>query len=112
LCLKDLNISSNPLGPEGVEHISEAISKSETITTLDLSDCRIDKKTNILLQSALVSNTHLTKLVLSSNTMTPLMEAKTQAEIEANKLLNLLSKNVHAVDANDLSSAVRIIVHY
>jgi hypothetical protein len=41
MCLQNLDISSNPLGVEGMKHVIEGISQSDTITTMDLSNCLI-----------------------------------------------------------------------
>ena len=84
MCLKNLNLSGNPLGPLGMEHIAEAMRQSDTISTLSLSQCLIGKESLLLLQNSFLSNHVLTKLNISSNLVTPLLELKAQVLLAVN----------------------------
>ena len=87
MLLKDLNLSSNPLGQDGIIHITEAMSKSKTITSLNISHCNIEKQGVILLQKSLLKNKMVIKLVINGNLITPLMELKAQVINNSNEKL-------------------------
>lgn len=113
----DLNISGNPLGYHGIVQLIESILRSTTINYLKCAFCDIDAATMKLLQGALAKNAAIIYLDVSNNPVTPIQEALTLAEIEANRHLVTLRKDpISGVDASSLSrvvySAVAKKLHY
>jgi len=103
----DLNISGNPLGYNGIVQLNDAILRSTTINYLKCAFCEIDAMTMKLLQAALAKNAAIIYLDVSNNLVSPLQEALTLAEIEANRHLVTMRRDPAAgVDASAFSRVV------
>lgn len=97
-------MGSNPIGCRGLEILSPALRLNDTITLLDISHCGYRTKSLDILREALEHNSTILKMDTSRNKITPDGQEMIQAEIEASNCLLKLSRDVHSVDANALSS--------
>jgi Leucine Rich repeat len=109
--LVDINISHNPIGPEGLAEICEGIRRTETLKRLDLSHCGIDGSVAPLLNRAVEVNCTIVQLLLDGNPMTDLMAARVHAEVEAQVHIVRLKTDESApetFDAGQLTMAVSL----
>jgi hypothetical protein len=108
LGLKDLNFSFNPIGDLGAQHLSEAISLSDTIIALHLESCEISDLGMAFLLKTLSKNSSILWLEISNNYAKPLITAETSAEAEANRNLQALRKDYMSINTGKLTKPVYI----
>jgi hypothetical protein len=75
--LREIDLSYNPLGAAGLAHIAEAVTRNETVVTLNLSACEIEREAMMAFQKALQDNHTLTTLYISKNPVKPIFEEVT-----------------------------------
>lgn len=107
--IRDLDISSNPLGNVGIGLLNGAFIRSQTLTSLNVSYCQIDNEGIVGLQEALAANPYIVKLDVHDNPITTNNEIKTLAEAAVNRYMVSLAKDPHAVNASKITHVVRFI---
>ena len=70
LGLRYIDVSHNPLGQEGAVAVAESLELSETITSIDLTNCHIDKKAMRFLQKCLEANITIQEISIDLNNAT------------------------------------------
>ena len=108
LGLKDINLSYNPLGDEGVMYMRDAISRSNTLVSLKLKSCNITDSGMKALHAVLAENSSILYLDVTENYAKLVLEAETSAEAEANRKLVDIRKDPMSVDTGKLTKPVYI----
>ena len=107
--IRDLDISSNPLGNIGIGYLNGAIIRSHTLTSLNTSYCQIDDGGIGAFQEALAANPFITQLDAHNNPISMNNEVKVLAEAAVNRYMVSLAKDPQAVDANSITYVVSML---
>ena len=112
LGIREIDISNNFLLDGKAAVLAQSISKTASLTKMNLSQCSLSDKAISSLASGLVDNSSIIDFNIFAN---PEVSRKTgtlfQAEIEANILLSTITDDPLAVDCNQLSNAVYNALH-
>lgn len=108
LGLKDINLSYNPLGDEGVMYMRDAISRSNTLIALRLKACEITDVGMKALHTVLSKNSSILWLDVSENYAKLVLTAETSAEAEANRKLMAIRGDPMSVDTGKLPKPVYV----
>jgi Ran GTPase-activating protein (RanGAP) involved in mRNA processing and transport len=73
---REINLSNNPLGDEGVRELCLAIEKTETLRILHLAFCDLMDNSMLRIQRALVANSSIVSLDVSHNTVSEEVEIR------------------------------------
>jgi Ran GTPase-activating protein (RanGAP) involved in mRNA processing and transport len=104
--LKDLDLSANPLGSHGVLYLDDALRTSTTLNFVKFSYCGFDTDTMKKLEDILKENPNIIYLDVEGNPCSELQYMLTTAQIEANRVLYLVTRDASAVNARELSLVV------
>ncbi len=104
---RELNLSTNPIGDEGIKEISIALRRTQTLRILRISNCGITEVGGQWLQDALAENSTVVVIDAYGNLMSPEQESLVVAEIEANEHVEAIRNDPMSVDAESLYIDVR-----
>jgi hypothetical protein len=90
--IEQVYLSGNPLGYDGILHISEAITASDTLCLLELSNCDLDDKGVIALQTALAANSTVKNINLSRNAAKSNLIAR--AEVSRSRTIPFIGSDI------------------
>lgn len=79
--IEQIYLSGNPMGCDGIVHISDAVTVSDTLRLLELSNCNINDEGMILLQSALSANSSINSINISENPSKPNLVARAEVHL-------------------------------
>jgi hypothetical protein len=102
--IRDLDISSNPLGNRGILQLNNALRSSQTLTALNIAYCTVDTEGMDTFQRALRENPFIVKLDIRGNPCSKLSEIQTVAEAAVNRFLVSISTNPMSVQADKITS--------
>jgi hypothetical protein len=91
------------MGSIGGRYIAEFIRKSETLEWIDINECSLDTVSMQQIHGSLKASTSVIRIDCASNPISRLVDAQTNAEVEANQLLKKLIVDPLSVDVNELS---------
>ena len=106
--IRDLDISSNPIGNRGVTHINKGLISSHTLTSLNVSYCQVDSVGMDTFQKALRENPYIVNLDIRGNPCTKILEIKTLAEAAVNRFLVSITTDPKSVRADNITT----VEHY
>ena len=104
--LKDLDLSSNPLGSHGILYLDDAIRTSTTLNFLKLGCCGLDTDAMKQLEDIFKDNPNIIYVDIAGNPCSDLQYMMTSAQIEANRVLYLVTRDASSVNARELSLVV------
>ena len=107
--LKELDISNNPLSEGGLEHVMQMVQRNDSLTTLNVSNCKFNVRGIEKFANALQSNSKIRKFHVHDNGIDKELFDLITAETDANALLISIRTNPQSIDANTLPKEVSCI---
>lgn len=101
--IRELDISSNPLGDIGITEISNCLNKSLTLTSLNVSHCQIELNGMESFHLELKENPFIVRLEIHNNYISKIVEMKVLAEAAVNRHLATITMNAKSINADELS---------
>lgn len=109
--LKELDISNNPLGEKGLTHIMEMVRCNDSLTSLNVANCKLNVVGIDLFAEALRQNSKIRRFYIQDNDICEELYDLITAETDANALLVSIRTNPHSVAASSLASHVVVEFH-
>jgi Ran GTPase-activating protein (RanGAP) involved in mRNA processing and transport len=109
---RELNLSTNPIGDSGIKEICLAIKRTLTLKILRIANCGITEQGGQWLQDALSENSTIIVIDAYGNLMSEEQESLVVAEIEANEILEQISKDPLGIDVESLYIDVMFLVDF
>lgn len=101
--IRELDVSSNPIGNRGIMHLNKGIMSSQTLTSLNVAYCQIDTEGMETFQKALRENPFIVKLDIRGNPCSKLIEIKSVAEAAVNRFLVSITMDPKSVQADNIT---------
>lgn len=104
--IRDLDLSSNPIGDKGAEHICEGIRRTETLSSILLNNCNISESGLSILIGALAANGTIINVSVNDNQCCQMSKIRAEAEASAVQVVQSLRKSPQSIDTSKLTTAV------